>query len=61
MPCAPTDDGAEYTLSLVLTKEQAVPLYNAMKKAYIDGKQDKWPAFPSHDNVFDIEGWRVIC
>ena len=26
-----------------------------MKKAYIDGKQDKWPAFPSHDNVFDID------
>lgn len=53
--CAPTDDGAEYTLNLALTKEQAVPLYNAMKKAYIDGKQDKWPAFPSHDNVFDID------
>ena len=43
--CSPTDDGAEYTLNLALTKEQAVPLYNAMKKAYADGKQDKWP-FP---------------
>ena len=52
--CAPTDDGAEYTLNLALTKEQAVPLYNAMRKAYADGKQDKWPSFPSHDDVFEI-------
>ena len=54
MPCAPTDDGAEYTMSLVLTRAQAVPLYNAMRKAYADGKQDKWPSFPSHDDVFEI-------
>ena len=47
IPCAPTDDGAEYTMSLVLTKEQAVPLYNAMKKAYNEGKQDKWKAVSS--------------
>ena len=53
--CAPTDDGAEYTLNLALTKEQAVPLYNAMKKAYAERKQDKWPAFPSHDDVFEID------
>jgi len=53
--CAPTDDGAEYTLNLALTKEQAVPLYNAMKKAYAESKQDKWPAFPSHDDVFEID------
>ena len=54
LACAPTDDGAEYTLNLALTKEQAVPLYNAMKKAYAESKQDKWPAFPSHDEVFEV-------
>ena len=32
--CDPSDDGAEYTLNLVLTKAQAVPLYKAMKNAY---------------------------
>ncbi len=53
--CAPTDDGAEYTLNLALTKEQAVPLYNAMKKTYAGNKQDKWPAFPSHDEVFEVD------
>ena len=53
--CAPTDDGAEYTLNLALTKEQAVPLYNSMKSVYADSKQDKWPAFPSHDDVFEVD------
>lgn len=53
--CAPTDDGAEYTLNLTLAKEQAVPLYNSMKKVYEEGKQDKWPAFPSHDEVFEVD------
>ena len=53
--CAPTDDGAEYTMSLALTKEQAVPLYNSMKKTYEEGKQDKWPAFPSHNEVFEVD------
>ena len=52
--CAPTDDGAEYTCNLALTKEQAVPLYNAMKKAYAETKQSKWPAFPSHEEVFEM-------
>ena len=53
MPCAPTDDGAEYTMSLVLTKEQAVPLYNAMKTAYNEGKDPKWKEFPPSDEVFE--------
>ena len=53
IPCAPTDDGAEYTMSLVLTKEQAVPLYNAMKTAYNEGKDPKWKEFPPSDEVFE--------
>ena len=53
IPCAATDDGAEYTMSLVLTREQAVPLYNAMKTAYNEGKDPKWKAFPSSDEVFE--------
>ncbi len=52
--CPPTDDGAEYTLNLALTKAQAVPLYNAMKAAYEKGKQEKWGAFPSHEETFEL-------
>jgi hypothetical protein len=52
--CPPTDDGAEYTLNLVLTKAQAVPLYKAMKTAYTKGKKDNWPEFPSAEETFEV-------
>ena len=53
--CPPTDDGAEYTLSLALTKAQAVPLYKGMKTAYNNGKKDGWPEFPSAEEAFAID------
>ena len=53
--CPPTDDGAEYTLSLALTKAQAVPLYKGMKTAYNNGKTDGWPEFPSAEEAFAID------
>ncbi len=52
--CDPSDDGAEYTLNLVLTKAQAVPLYKAMKNAYEAGKQTKWASYPSHEELFEV-------
>ena len=52
--CPPTDDGAEYTLNLILTKAQAVPLYKAMKNSYDGGKKDKWAAFPSPEETFEL-------
>ena len=54
VPCPPTDDGAEYTLNLILTKAQAVPLYKAMKNSYDGGKKDKWAAFPSPEETFEL-------
>lgn len=53
--CPPTDDGAEYTLNLALTKAQAVPLYKGMKTAYNNGKKDGWPEFPSAEEAFAID------
>ena len=53
--CPPTDDGAEYTLSLALTKAQAVPLYKGIKTAYNNGKTDGWPEFPSAEEAFAID------
>ena len=52
--CSPTDDGAEYTLNLILTKAQAIPLYKAMKNAYEAGRQEKWDAFPSPEEAFGL-------
>ena len=54
IPCDPSDDGAEYTLNLILTKAQAVPLYKAMKTSYEASKGDKWPAYPSHEELFEV-------
>ena len=50
--CGALDDGAEYSMSLVLTEKQAGPLYKAMKAAYTDRKTEKWDAFPAAADVF---------
>lgn len=51
--CDPLDDGAEYTMSLALTRAQAMPIYKAMKAAYAERKQDSWDEFPASADVFD--------
>ena len=61
--CDPFDDGAEYSMNLILTKEQAVPLYKAMKEAYEAGKEKGYPDFPKSGEVFEAgqnEGEFVI-
>ncbi len=52
--CDPLDDGAEYTMSLALTKAQAAPVYKAMKAAYAERKQADWGEFPASADVFDL-------
>ena len=51
--CDPFDDGAEYSMNLILTKDQAVPLYKAMKEAYEAGKEKSYPDFPKSGEVFE--------
>lgn len=52
--CDPLDDGAEYTMSLALTKAEAQHVYTSMKTQYNEKKQDKWDDFPKAAEVFDI-------
>lgn len=54
VPCAPSDDGSEYTMDLVLTKAQAASLYGTMKSAYAAGKHEKWDDFPKASSVFKM-------
>lgn len=54
VPCDALDDGAEYSMSLALTKAQAAPLYKAMKAAYSERKQKSWDEFPASAEVFEI-------
>ena len=52
--CDPLDDGAEYTMSLALTKAEASSVYKAMKAEYAKKKQDKWDEFPASSEVFEL-------
>jgi len=52
--CDPLDDGAEYTMSLALTKAEAGSVYKAMKAEYTKKKQDKWDEFPASSEVFEL-------
>ena len=54
VPCDALDDGAEYSMSLALTKAQAAPLYKAMKAAYSERKQKGWDEFPASAEVFEV-------
>lgn len=44
IPCNPTDDGASYTLQFRMTTEQAKDLWNKMAHAYLNKKEESWPA-----------------
>ena len=43
VPCAATDQGAEYSMSFKLDKAQAKELLAAMNSAYEDEREDSWP------------------
>ena len=43
VPCAATDQGAEYSMSFKLDKAQAKELLAAMNSAYEDEREDNWP------------------
>ena len=43
VPCAATDQGAEYSMSFKLDKAQAKELLAAMTSAYEDDREDSWP------------------
>lgn len=62
VPCPPTDEGSEYSMTLVLNKAQAVSLYSSMKEHYTTTKNDKWDAFPKAADVFklDVAGMFMI-
>lgn len=51
--CDVFDDGAHYSMDLILTKEQAVPLYKEMKAAYEEGKEKGYPEFAPSSEVFE--------
>ena len=55
VPCAATDDGSEYSMTLMLTKAQAVSLYSSMKEHYTTTKNDKWDAFSKAADVFKLD------
>ena len=44
IPCNPTDDGASYTLQFRMTTEQAKELWNKMAHAYLNKREESWPA-----------------
>jgi hypothetical protein len=54
VPCAPSDDGSEYTMTLVLNQAQASSLYGTMKAAYVAGKHEKWDDFTKASGVFKM-------
>lgn len=41
--CDALDDGAEYSMSFLMTEAEAKELYKAMKNAYKQKKEDSWP------------------
>ena len=43
MPCDAFDDGASYSMSFNMTKEQAADLYKNMVVAWNEGKDSNWP------------------
>jgi hypothetical protein len=43
VPCAATDQGAEYSMSFKLDKAQAKELLAAMTSAYEEEREDSWP------------------
>ena len=43
MPCDAFDDGAAYSMSFNMTKEQAADLYKNMVTAWNEGKDSNWP------------------
>jgi hypothetical protein len=45
VPCAATDDGAEYIVNLKVPYAIALPLRKAMAEAYNERKEAKWPKF----------------
>ena len=53
VPCEAKDDGAEYTVDLKVTFETALPLMQAMKKAYEERKEPKWPPFKHNFKVLE--------
>ena len=42
MPCAPLDDGAEYSIQFKMNEAVAKDLFMAMSKSYQANKKDKW-------------------
>ena len=55
VPCEIQDDGAEYTLSLELSEQEAVKLYNLMQADYVAKKAPTWKEFPLPQEVFDYK------
>lgn len=54
VPCAPTDDKANYELNVRMTKDQAKELYSAMKVHFNEMKKDDWAAMaPATEKVID--------
>ena len=43
MPCDAFDDGAAYSMSFNMTKEQAADLYKNMVTAWNEGRDSNWP------------------
>ena len=41
--CDPLDDGAEYSMSFVMSEKEAKDLYKAMAVAYLAKKEGNWP------------------
>jgi hypothetical protein len=54
VPCAATDDGAEYTVNLKIAYADIAPLRKAMVKVYNEKKAKDWPVFK--DNFKLLEG-----
>jgi hypothetical protein len=51
--CEVQDDGAHYSMDVVLTKEKAIPLYKEMKATYEERKGKDWPDFEPSSKVFE--------
>tara|TARA_R110000824_G_scaffold354414_1_gene541528 strand:- start:572 stop:1312 length:741 start_codon:yes stop_codon:yes gene_type:complete len=54
VPCAATDNGAEYIVNLKVPYDKALDLRKAMATAYQEKKEDSWPEFK--DNFKLLEG-----
>lgn len=53
VPCEIQDDGAEYTLSLELSEQEAIKLYNLMQADYVAKKAPTWKEFLLPHEVFE--------